>query len=253
MKKLVAVVLLLMLLASFAGCELDGAKKQVTIYIPKTMTISAPGENMSVELEVVFEEGWQSKNSFTVSYRGDFPGLEGVMPSMQYGDRYTVTETPKSFTTEVHYDAQGRIVKQVTKYMQNPTMEKAETVVTYDANGRRASETVCTYAVGSSTGEEQTRTYTYTDTPEGSQCRVEEGAIATVYIYDKNYRMISQATLINGEETSRTENSYDAAGNLTATTQYVQGQALTQMEYTYRTVAVNGETAARLPQFNKAN
>lgn len=251
MKKLLCVLLVMTIALSFAACGKEKQSK-VTIYIPETMTISDPTGAVMVTINLVFEEGWETKESFQVTYSGDTEILGENVPTITYNGKTVITDMAGVSRSEAICDDNGRQISQTIYYLsENATMEKMETSVTYDAHGRRLTQVIKSYYSGNAEPVIQTQTYTYEDTETGSKGTWNDGDITYVIEYDKDYRFVAQATVMNGQEMSRSETEYDANGNQISTVSYYSGQKNMETKYTYKAVEVSAETAARLPQFKQ--
>lgn len=247
MKKIASVLLVLAVLFSFAACS-SGDK--VTIYIPETLTIQSANQAVLTTVDLVFEEGWESKKSFTVTYSGNLQGL-GVVPKMTYSDKGTVTEMEGVSRTEVTYDENGRSIAQNVVYLNGLNMERTEMTFVYDEHGRRLEQETKTYYADAENPNVDIQTYVYEETADGSEGRFTDSRFCYVLTYDKDYRLVKQVMTANEKELSHVENTYDSNGNLLSTTSYVNGQIVTVMTYTYKAVEVSRETADRLPHFKR--
>ena len=234
--------------------------EEVTIYIPESVTAIAPDGTVQMILHYVFEEGWQEKEQFSVTVQIEDPSnlLEdsvdtGTLMSFIYSEKHMVQETMGTNRTETVLDENGRAISQTMTYlMETAPHEKMETLMTYDAFGRLLTQETKNYTRGEAEPQVTVTTVSYTETDTGSEGRSENGGIIYVRVYDKDYRLICSITLINGEETSRTEQEYDGAGNLIKAVSYFQGEVMSEMHYTYTAVEVSAEFVERMPQFNRA-
>lgn len=253
MKKLIAALLVMSVLLSFAAC---GEGNKVTIYVPDTMTMTSPDGGQSVTAKYVYEEGWETKESFSVTV--EVTGLEGAeeavsMMTMVYSERTLVTEQVGGARITTVFNEKGQTVSTTTETARGETSLTIETTSTYDARGRKLTDQSKTSYEDQPEPATTSVTYTYTDTDTGSEGRSEASGVVAVLTYDKNDRMVCSSQTMNGEEMSRTENTYDEAGNLICSKTYVGGKLLSTTETTFRTVEVSRETADRLPNFKRGN
>lgn len=247
MKKLLCVLLVMTVLFSFAACGKEKESK-VTIYIPDTVTVYQ-GDTVYATITYVFEEGWQDKESFTVTMSGDTDKLGGSGTTV-YSKNKTVMEVGNGATMEVYYNDKGQQAKMVNFYADGGSRE---VTYTFDDQGRIASQEEKMYETADAEAVTTTTNYTYVDTETGYTATQEINGYTTVSTYDKNGRQISQVMSMNGQEINRTEATYDAAGNLLSQIAYYNGEKQMEMKYTWKTVEVSAETAARLPQFKRGN
>ena len=252
MKKLFCVLLVLTTLFSIAACA--GEKQNmVTIFIPDT-DIQIDPDSTQRTVTYLFEEGWQEKESFRVTYIGDTEilGVGNDAPSDIFSGNTIVTEIAGVKRSEATYDDHGRQISRITPFLsENANMATMEFTYTYDALGRRLTQTT-KYSYPDKT-EVETQTYTYEDTEAGSKGTFTEGATTYVLEYDKNYRLVAEVTITDGQEVSREECEYDEYGNPVKAVTYEQGQKVSEAEYTYKAVEVSEETANRLPYFKRGN
>ncbi len=255
MKKLFCTLLMFAMLLAFAGCKQE-ADSTVTIYIPDTMSSYNQDGTLLATVNVVFEEGWQTKETFTVTYSGDADLWGEAMPVMTYTGKTVVTENSNVSRTEITYDDNGRQICHIIYFTgENESMDKQETTYTYDEYGRRLSEETKMYLTEASTPFVLTDSYTYVDTAEGSEGTSSSSGAIEKLVYDKNYRCILETTTMDGKESSRTETTYDAVGNVVTQVTYYNGynvEILSKTSNTYKAVEVSKETADRLPQFVRA-
>lgn len=255
MKKLFCTLLIFAMLLAFAGCRQE-AESTVTIYIPDTMSSYSQDGTLLATVNVVFEEGWQTKETFTVTYRDDKDQSVETMTAVTYKGKTSVTEVPNVCRTEITYDDNGRQICHIIYFTgENESMDKQETTYTYDEHGRRLSEEVKMYITDTSAPLVTTKTYTYVDTAEGSEGTSSNYGIITKVVYDNNYRCILETVTEDGKESSRTETTYDAVGNVVTQVTYYIGynvEILSKTSNTYKAVEVSKETADRLPQFVRA-
>lgn len=247
MKKLLCVLLVLTMALSFAAC---GKASKVTIYIPDTIEIYMADDTKYASGTYVFEEGWQEKESFTVTMSGDMVDKLGGSSATVYSEKKTVQEVGNGAKMEVYYNDKGQMSKMVNLYADGG---HREVTYTYDSKGRMTSQEEKMFETADSEAVTSTTNYTYTDTENGSTATGETNGYSVVSTYDKNGRQISQVTTMNGNEISRTEAAYDEAGNMLSQISYANGQKQMEMKYTWKAVEVSSEVATRLPQFKKAN
>lgn len=259
-KSILLIALVLMLLLAACGqAGVDAESEMVSIYIPVSIATLSPDGTAQIMMNYVFEEGWQEKESFSVSFR--FVDPQGILGEadamidqikMTYAEAYAMQETAGTYRTETVYDENGRAISQtMTYFIETAPNEKTETAMTYDELGRLLTQETKNYVRGKAEPEVTTETFVYTETDTGSEGVATSGAITSVRVYDKNGHVICQYTLRNGEETKRTESEYDDAGNLLKSASYFQGQKMTEYLYTYTAVEVSAECAARIPQFKR--
>ena len=254
MKKLLCVLLTMTVLLTLAAC---GQEKQnmVTIYIPDT-DIQIDTDSTQRTVTYLFEEGWQEKESFRMTYSGDIEilGVGKDVPTQIFNGKTVITEVAGVYRSEATYDDNGRKISRITPFLtENATMATMEFAYTYDAHGRMLTQvTKYSYPDTAETVTE-TQTYTYEDTETGSKGTFAEGDTTYVLEYDKNYRLVAEVTITDGREVSRTECEYDEHGNPVKAVTYERGQKVSEAEYTYKAVEVSEETANRLPHFNRGN
>lgn len=231
------------------------AAETVTLYIPETMSLCDANGTVMAAITYIFEEGWQEKETFAVTYGGDDATAQALaaVTSVTYSDKCVIMDMQGISYTETYYDKDGRAVKQILMPANNPDVEKTETSFTYDEHDRILTQETKTYAPGAEEPQTETQTYTYTDTDTGSKGTSTDGGIIMEIEYDKDYRSVKVTTIVNGQEITRTENTYDAFGNLTSAKTYANGQLTMITNYTFTAVEVGVETAARLPMLDKTN
>lgn len=246
------------ILFSFAACGKDNKEdKKVTIYIPETDTVHQ-ADTVSSQLTVtyIFEEGWQDKESFRVTFSGntEILGVGNDVPTMVFNGKTVITEIAGVSRSEATYDENGRQISRITPFLtEDATMAKMEFTFTYDAHGRKLTQVTKYYYPDKVEPMIETQTYTYTDTETGSKGTWSEGNTTYVIEYDKNYRPVAKVTIMDGQELSRTEAEYDEHGNEIRSVSYYNGQKNKETKYTYKAVEVSSETAARLPQFKRGS
>lgn len=246
MKKLCCILLILTMVLSFAACSKEENSK-ITIYIPDTIEIYMADGIKYASVSYIFEEGWQEKESFTVTMSGDTDKLGGS-GTMVYSNKKTTQEVSNGATMEIEYNDKGQQILMINRYASGG---RREVTYTYDAVGRVTSQEEKRYETADSEAVITVTSYTYVNTETGSVATEETNGYTVVSIYDKNGRQISQVATMNGKEISRTEVTYDAFGNMTSQISYADGQKQMEMKYTWKAVEVSGEVAARLPQFKK--
>ena len=246
MKKLLCVLLVLVILCSFAACGKDGDSK-VTVYIPDTVTVYQ-GDTVYASVTYNFEEGWQNKESFSVTMGGDTDKLGGG-GSVVYSDKKLTQEVGNGATMEVYYNEKGQEIKMVNLYADGG---HREVIYTYDSKDRLISEEERMYETADSQAVVSTTEYTYADTADGYTATQEMDGYKVVATYNKDGLQISQVSYRNDKEMSRTEATYDEAGNMASQINYYNGQKQTEMRYTWKAVEVSKELAARVPQFKTA-
>jgi len=248
MKKLTSILLVVVMMLALAACGEPEANGGVTIYIPDTVTVYQGDGTVFAAITYIFEEGWQDKESFNVTMGGDVDKMGGSGATV-FSDKKTVQEVSNGAVAETYYDAQGNTTKMVNLYADGG---RREVTYTYDAKGRKVKEEEKMYETADAEPEVTTQTYVYTETETGSTCTMETGYATYVIKYDKNNRQVSQSMLVNGQEQSRTEVTYDAVGNMLGQANYYGEQKNMEMKYTWKAVQVSEEMAARLPQMKRA-
>ena len=247
MKKLFCAILALCILCAFTAC---GKESKVTIYIPETMTMTSPTGEVGV-VKYIFEEGWESKESFSVNLQIDgISDMEDVsVAKMSYSNRTVVMEQTGTLRTTTTYNEKGQVVSSTSEIFRDGAVYlRTESAITFDARGRKLSEESKNQYGDQEQPVVTTITYSYTDTATGSEGRAESGTVLT---YDQNNRLICTTNTLRGEEVSRIENTYDEAGNLICSKTYSMGELISTQETTYRAVEVSKGTADRLPNFNR--
>ena len=254
MKKLLCVLLAMTVLLSLAACGQEKQRK-VTIYIPEIDTLYQ-ADRVSAPLSVtyIFEEGWQEKESFRMTCSGDTEilGVGNDAPTMIFNGKTVITEIAGVYRSEATYDDNGRQISRITPFLtENATMATMEFAYTYDALGRRLTQTTKYSYPDKAEPEIETQTYTYEDTETGSKGTYIQGNTTYVLEYDKQCNLVTKATITDGQEVSRTENEYDQYGNWIRSVSYAYGQKTFEQHYTYKAVEVTEETANRLPWFKR--
>lgn len=256
MKKLICALLVITVVLSFAACG-KGKESKITIFIPET-DILHQADTVSSELTVtyVFEEDWQEKEIFRVTFSGDIEvlGVGNDVPTMVFNGKTVITEIAGVQRSEATYDDHGRQISRITPFVtENAAMAKMEFTYTYDDHGRRLTQVTKYHYPDKAEPVTEIRTYTYEDTETGSKGTFCEGETTYVLEYDKSYRPVAVVTITDGQELSRTESEYDEFGNPVKVITYTQGQKVSETVYTYKAVEVSAETAERLPYFGRGN
>ena len=248
MRKMLSILSVIVMLLSLSGCS---GEKKVTIYIPQSSKVYVREDGQSATtIEYEFEEGWQDKENFTVTYRYAVALTNQNDITMVYGDKCMTTGLKGTAKTTTHYDENGRVTREINEYEHVVNdMEKLETTYTYDENGRTLTQHSQTYYTNREEPVLQTITYTYKETEQGSEGWATVGHITERLFYDKEYRLVRQSQLVNGEETNYTEREYDGRGNQISVATYFNGELISKSLITYKAVQVSKETADRLPQF----
>ena len=254
MKKLCCLVLVMIILLSFGAC---GKEKQnmVTIYIPDT-DIQIDTDSTQRTVTYLFEEGWQEKESFRVTYIGDTEilGVGNDAPSDIFDGNTIITEIAGVKRSEATYDDCGRQISRITPFIsKNANVAVMEFAYTYDVQGRRLTQVTKYYYPDQALPVIATQTYTYEETETGSKGTFTEGDTTYVLEYDKNYYLVAKATISEGHEVSRTESEYDEHGNWIRSVSYAYGKKTFEQQYSYKAVEVTEETANRLPYFKRGN
>ena len=262
MKRLLCALLVMTILLSFAACGKEKQNK-VTIYIPDTDYIPeaetvSQTDTVSPRLSVtyIFEDGWQEKESFRVTYSGNVEilGVGKDAPTMIFNGKTVITEIAGVYRSEATFDDNGRQISRITPFLtENATVAKMEFTFTYDTHGRKLTQVTKYSYPDKAEPVIQTQTNTYTDTETGSKGTFTEGNTTYVLEYDKNYRLVAKITVTDGQEVSRTESEYDEHGNQISSVSYTYGQKSSQTRFTYKAVEVSEETVKRLPYFNREN
>ena len=250
MKRILCILLTLVMMLAFIGCKKDA----VTIYIPEKVTSYDHDGKQRDSWNVVFEDGWEKKEQFTVQHIGPAPNSSTTI--FTYGERFTSLEHDLTgVSTETNYNEKGLVIRQVTTYKltEYTKISKSESTATYDPQGRVLTQSTKTF-FSDGTVQEKDITYVYIDTADGSKGSVTENGVVTEEVtYDQDFRRIGLVTYDNGEEVHRIEWVYDAHGNLIRSKGYIKGEQITHTETTYKTVEVSKEFADRLPQFKQEN
>lgn len=249
MKKFLALVMAFGLLISFSACG-EEEQELVTIYIPATVEIEMGEGTIYGPLDMVFEKAWQNKVQFTVTYYMDADDIT-LKNVTTYGDRTTQT-TSGGRTTVTTYDEKGRTILQTATGALSDGAQKVEATTEYDEQGRTLKKTQTIYYSGEKENNVSVLAYTYTDLVEGSEGVCVLGEYTYKLFYDAKYRCIGSITLKNGEETDRTEYTYDENGNMESSTSYIEGEQDTRTVYTYKKATVTQEKAEQIPMFVRA-
>ena len=245
MKKLVAFLLTFGMLMGFSACGKE--PEMVTIYIPATVEFEVGEGTFYGPLDIVFEENWQTKDRFTMSYSIDSDGAE-LKNTTIYGDKTTEVTSGGSTRVSV-YDEKGRVTLQTVTGVLGEYVLKVETATEYDEHGRTQKKTQTTYYTDGRKNDVSVTTYTYTDLVAGSEGSCEQDGYIYKVFYDEQYRCIGALTLQDGKEINKTEYTYDENGNPESSTTYTDGEQESRAVYTYKKVEVSREKADKLPQF----
>lgn len=150
MKKLFALLLVVMLLISLSACGKDKSKddkketettqstaatqnttgtedttvtdtsenkeqpKTVTIYIPKTQEIIPANGSNPIVHTYVYEEGWREKDTFTVTLENELGAYAGIKQTIS--NKKVISETAlngSQSVSEVHFDENGWVIKTI--------------------------------------------------------------------------------------------------------------------------------------------
>lgn len=284
MKKIIAVLLLLTIIFTFAACG-DGKtsdtaavtdqtnpaeknadttagteetksveKNTVTVYVPENISILSPTGTKYGPAAYEYEDGWQEKDSFTVTYSMEMEGMD-LDYEMVYGDKCISTVAKMGqqvIKTEIYYDENGQPIRSIS-YPGITNEDKTETVTTLDEKGRTVKQETNVYTADRKDPSTMVTLYTFQDTADGSIGTATAGNQVTRMNYDQEGKLISVVNLIDGQELTRTEYTYDENGNVTSTTDYYMGQQTTKTETTYKAVELSAEKAQQLPQFKAEN
>ncbi len=243
MKKCLALLLLFALLLPLTAC-----KSTVTVYIPQTHTTEEVGGETKLQpVTFVYEEGWEDKENFTVTY-----SINSENYTMTVGDKYTVSVVNvgnAQAKSETYYDENGRIIRTVSDRI-GGDVEKAETLITYDEIGRVTKQEQRLYKKDLADPEVTITEFTYVDTEDGSKgsYTVDDYSVVERF-YNKEGRVLREVILIDGIEKSRTEYIYDKNGCQTGTAHYYEGELSSKTQTTYLAVEVSLEKAQKLPQY----
>jgi len=232
MKKL-ALFLVLVMVFVLSGCV-----SNPTLSIPITYQVLDANGNVTSTVTYIFEEGWQDKETFTITYSDVNRGTVTV------SDKCMIHRNANGPTTERYYDTQGRVIREKIYY---PDWEdsEVETLYTYDEYGRLLT------TEKKSEGTSTVNTYAYTDTDTGSKGMYEEDGVINELHYDHSYRQTTQVRRVVGSEFEiaiLTETVYHEDGSISHF-QYSQGKLFRELRHYYTQETVSAETAARLPWF----
>lgn len=245
MKKLLCILCFFAMIFGITACNSKN-KDTVTIFVSDTVTIYGPDGTAQTTAQMEYEENWQNKASFTVTYS------ESDQIEIIHSSNNTILKATDTVQIETYYDDNGRVSKQVNHYLASSSLEKMETTFTYDSYGRQIEQTSKAYFEGQEQPNVQTKTYTYTDTDEGSKGVCQDGTTYTL-VYDHNYRLIRQVVTSGDKEVSCIDSTYDEHGNTLSTATYAEGEKVTETCHTYKAVEVSKEFADRFPQFKREN
>ena len=251
MKKWISALLMFVLIFTLSACSKGD---RVTIYIPDTVTIYGNGDASSASVvNYIFEEGWESKQSFRVTLDGDVEAVGTHTTSFTYSDRCLVTLIEDMTRTEARFDEKGRTLHTVTEYLLDAgSLTKSESSYTYDDHGRVLTLQTATYYSNREEPVTASYTYTYRETEQGSEGTATAGNTTETRIYDKNYRMVELRQNVSGTIVRMTY-AYDAHGNQISSESFANGERMTKSVTTFQAVEVSKEAAERLPQFKKEN
>ena len=244
MKKILTLILALCAVLSLTAC----GGKTVTIYILETEQIYMADGSLYKTATCHYEEGWQEKDSFTVTVTGN-ADVSGDLNTIVYSERKIVMEDSAGVIGETNYDEKGQTVMTVIYFADGG---RQEVIYTRDSKGRVVTEVAKNYQ--SETAEPVTMTvnYTYTETETGSTATYSVGLTTYVEEYDKNGQKIAVVLRqMNGYELSRMEMTYDDNGNMVRRVDYSDGKKSMETRCTYKAVEVSAKTAARLPQLKQ--
>ena len=87
MKKLLCILLAVMVFLSSSACTQES---KVTVYIPESVAVNGPNGESTGVISYLFEEGWQTKKTFTLTYGGNTDVLGQNVPVMTYSDKCLV-------------------------------------------------------------------------------------------------------------------------------------------------------------------
>lgn len=253
MKKLLCLLFALMMILSLAACEKPAPEDPeepdttMTVYMPERITVTSGDE--SATMTITLEEGWQTKDSFKAQYRmADSASSVGY--DMHYEDNRTVLDYGEGAQKITYlYDDAGRASSQTVQFPEGSSIEKNETVVTYDDRGRTIKQETRFYYANQENPVTSVVQYTYADTENGSKGTASEGGIVQEIYYDAADRVVRQVTITNGNEATRVEYTYDANGNVIKQETYVSGTLTTTTETVYKAYEVSAEKASRMRYF----
>ena len=264
MKRLLAILFAVVMVFTLTACgegeENSGGIQTtekadtVTIHIPKTITMTLSGDPQDMVIgpaEYTYEDGWQTKDSFTVTYTLPVEGMHQTVTTTISQKKVTTKITAQDKETsssEVIHNEQGKVASQVT-YTAAEQVEKTENKYTYDEKGRiLVYENIIYYTDMEPVSVKQA--FTITETADGSVGVYQTGGIEYRYTYDADYRLVSNVTTAGGQELMRIEYTYDTFGNMLTQTQTTAGGEGASVQivttYTYEAVEVSPEKAAQL-------
>lgn len=251
MKKLLCAWCAFVILFSVTACSWQNDDK-VTIYIPENIQSYGEEGKRRDSYKVVFEDGWESKKQFTVQYISTHPNPSTT--TLTYKEQFTSMEYDfADDATESYYNEYGLVIRQVTTFavQEYTKIQNTESTSTYDPQGRVLTVSTITYFTDG-TIQKGNRTYTYTDTADGSKgVFTENGVVVEEVLYDRNNHRIGLINYQNDTEVHRMEWTYDAHGNIIRSKTYMKGKQITHTETTYKAVEVSEEFADRFPQFKR--
>lgn len=253
MKKLFCVLLALMMLLSVAACGNSEKPEQnpntVTVYVPETVMVTTDGKNQT--LSILMEDGWQTKDSSVAQCRPE-DSASSVGFNMHYDINSITLDYGEGAQKIIHcYDQAGNLISQTTYFSEGASVEKNETVFTYDERGRMIKQEAKIYLTDVEEPVVHSVEFTYVDAESGSKGAAANGNTELEKYYDVNDRLIREVTTGNGEEITRTEMTYDSHGNLVKKETYVTGVLTTVTETVYKAYVLDAEKASQMPYFHQ--
>ena len=270
MKKLIALLMVLMILVALVACGNESAntettakptetedatedqktteppqEKMVTVYVPESVRVEIGGV-VSGPFIFNYEEGWETKDSFTVQYSHEAQSVVADY-TVTYGDKYTETiiDVDGAQTKQVmYYDENGYLIRAVIEPATGEG-QKTENIYVHDEKGREISQEVKSEAVTSKTS------YIIEETTEGSKGVAVLGNSVTEMTYDQEGRLLSTVTFVDGNEIQRTEQTYDENGCVVTIATYYMGQLTAKNTTTYKAVLLSEKKALQMPQFER--
>lgn len=225
------------------GCENQELGNMVTVLVPEKITFTSSSGSGPVEINVVFEEGWESKDNFFVKYEStkkNHPFAQSVL----YGNKESTQLHLNGLRVEYTYDERGNILRQIEYVSGYGGDVVVDRTFTYDTLGRILTEKV----VG---GEEPVQLhYRYDDTAEGSIGTAYSDTARYEVVYDENNRLVRTA-VFEGYDQSSTVYTYDAKGSLISSSVYERGVLVSKTKTTYKAVRISIEKAQQLPVFKQ--
>ena len=230
------------------GSQPDDQSKTL-IFLPDTVTVYR-NEKLTGKFTLDYEEGWQTKDSFTATYIPSEDTTENDIPVITYSDKFTETKYNEKYYEEATYDEKGNIVAVDEIYIDNGMLEKVEIKNNYDKYGRLTGLMQITIFRGDPNAGVQSQSYAYTYIEVGSQASFSKDGRTYIRTYDKNFRLIWEEIRTIIGEIHRTDYTYDEYGNLLSSVKYYNGAKEREMIYTYKAVETTDEVIARWVQFN---